>query len=602
MTAPPRAPGTPAGAADAGHDAEHDAVVRVAAALAGVPPADVELLRGEQPCPRRGVGPAACRPLPVTGARGSLLGALCLHAPDAPRAPGDLRDLARVLVPLLERSPAGGTPGEDPGDGLDEQERRTLAELVSAEVEHRRELTGAVLASVDVGILVADPEGRWQMGNDTALEWLGQPLRDDLDPADHPAQYGFYRPDGCTLLREGELPLQRALRGEDVVGAEVLLVPFGRPSMTVLCTARAMRSATGEPLGAVLAMHDVTAARAREAALAAAHEQLAEHAGQVEALARASRAVATADDPREAVCEAVRELAAADTVHLLQPEGAHELVATASAGARRRPGTRVDLRTPASVTAEAFRRGEQLFVADLLAHPGADRALARAVGAVSALWQPVLLGEDVPVGVLSVVWERGVPEPAPALSSLLRTFAGEAAHAVQRAELLERLARAAERDALTGLANRRRWDETAPREIARAQRTGAPLAFALVDLDRFKRYNDTFGHLEGDALLREFAAAAGACLREGDTLARWGGEEFALALPGCTAEEAVRVADRIRSVVPRGQSATVGVAAWTPGASAAEVLARADEALYRGKGGGRDATVLADPTGSAVRA
>ena len=78
-----------------------------------------------------------------------------------------------------------------------------------------------------------------------------------------------------------------------------------------------------------------------------------------------------------------------------------------------------------------------------------------------------------------------------------------------------------------------------------------------------------------------------------DTPARWGGEGFALALPGCTAQEAVLVADRIRAVVPRGQTATVGVAQWSPADSAAEVLARADEALYRGEGGGRDATVVA---------
>ncbi|WP_432535564.1 GGDEF domain-containing protein [Kineococcus arenarius] len=568
------------------------AAVRLAAAVAGLSCRDVEVLTGDEPCALEPGAACTCARVPVVGAWGAPLGALCLHAahPDA-AVLTRLEDVALLLVPVLERR----TGTSESRDALDAEEQRTLAELVMAEVEHRRELTEAVLATVDVGILVADPEGRLQLGNDTAIDWLGQPVRDDLDPEDQPAHYGLYGADGRTLLTAQDSPLQRALRGEDVVDAEVVVVPFGRPARTVLCTARTMSTATGNLLGAVLAMHDVTAARAREAALAEAHAQLAEHAEQVEALARASRAVATAEDPREAVCEAVRELAGADAVYLLQPEEPGVLVPTAAAGTGIVAGTRVDVTARTGLTATAFLDGEQVFAADLATHPGTDPELARSVRAASAVWQPVLLRDDEPIGVLSVVWHRRVAALPAGLSSLLRTFAGEAAHAVERADLLARLARAAERDALTGLANRRRWDETAPREIARAQRTAAPLTFALIDLDHFKRYNDTFGHLEGDALLREFADLAGSCLREADTLARWGGEEFVLALPGCTAAEAVHVADRIRAVVPRGQSATVGVAQWVPGASVAEVLALADEALYRGKHAGRDTTVVATP-------
>ncbi|MCI2238188.1 diguanylate cyclase [Paenibacillus sp. TRM 82003] len=571
-------------------DAEVVAALRLAAAVAGLPRGDVELLTGDQPCALEPGASCACARVPVVGARGTPLGALCLHGahPDAATL-ARLEDVALLLVPALERRPGAGASRE----ALDAEEQRTLAELVMAEVEHRRELTEAVLATVDVGILVADPDGRLQLGNDTATDWLGQPVRDDLDAEDQPAHYGLYRADGRTLLTAEDSPLQRALRGEDVVDAEVVVLPFGRPARTVLCTARTMSTATGNLLGAVLAMHDVTAARAREAALAEAHAQLAEHAEQVEALARASRAVATAEDPREAVCEAVRGLTGADAVYLLQPEEPGALVSTAAAGVDGRVRIRVDVSARTSLTATAFLDGEQVFAPDVAARAGSDPELARSVRAASAVWQPVLLRGDEPIGVLSVVWHERVAVLPAALASLLRTFSGEAAHAVERADLLARLARAAERDALTGLANRRHWDETAPREISRAGRTGVPLTFVLVDLDHFKRYNDTFGHLEGDALLREFAERASSCLREVDTLARWGGEEFVLALPGCTAADAVLVADRIRAVVPRGQSATAGVAQWVPGTSAAEVLARADEALYRGKHAGRDATVVA---------
>ncbi|WP_345713011.1 GGDEF domain-containing protein, partial [Kineococcus glutinatus] len=253
---------------------------------------------------------------------------------------------------------------------------------------------------------------------------------------------------------------------------------------------------------------------------------------------------------------------------------------------------RFDLEVDMSMAITSFTDRTPLFAADVAAHPRTAAGLPATTA--SAAWQPVLLRGGEAVGVLGVVWAEHHRALPPHVLPMLQTLAGEAAHAIERADLLERLASAAERDPLTGLANRRRWDETSASEIARAGRTGLPLTFALLDLDHFKRYNDTHGHLGGDELLRDFAAAATGCLREVDTLARWGGEEFVLALPGCGAEDAVTVADRIRRAVPHGQSCTVGIAQWAPGETAAEVVARADAALYRGKAAGRDVTVVGD--------
>ena len=84
-------------------------------------------------------------------------------------------------------------------------------------------------------------------------------------------------------------------------------------------------------------------------------------------------------------------------------------------------------------------------------------------------------------------------------------------------------------------------------------------------------------------------------------IARWGGEEFALALPGCTAEQARLVADRIRADVPDGQTCSIGVSQWQPGQSIEQVMAAADEALYRAKRRGRDRTVLADDPSELTR-
>src|SRR5215203_2114054 len=124
------------------------------------------------------------------------------------------------------------------------------------------------------------------------------------------------------------------------------------------------------------------------------------------------------------------------------------------------------------------------------------------------------------------------------------------------------LARLARTDPLTGLANRRGWDEQLSRELARAQRSAAALSIALLDLDDFKSFNDAHGHQAGDRLLVEAAAAWRGQLREVDVLCRWGGDEFAVLLPDCSASEAVEVIARLGPATPSLRSCAAGVAAW----------------------------------------
>ena len=158
---------------------------------------------------------------------------------------------------------------------------------------------------------------------------------------------------------------------------------------------------------------------------------------------------------------------------------------------------------------------------------------------------------------------------------------------------LGQLDQMAHEDALTGVVNRRRLDETLPVELARAQRLGYPLSVAMLDLDFFKRYNDRRGHGAGDELLREAAQAWRRQLRPTDLLARYGGEEFTLVLPSCDADQADQLVDRLRPLMPERQTFSAGIAIWNGEDNADELLRAADIALLQAKRGGRNRTVVA---------
>jgi diguanylate cyclase (GGDEF)-like protein len=162
------------------------------------------------------------------------------------------------------------------------------------------------------------------------------------------------------------------------------------------------------------------------------------------------------------------------------------------------------------------------------------------------------------------------------VASLLREIAA-------LTEEVRALARLARTDPLTGLANRRGWDEQLSRELARAQRSGGALSVALLDLDDFKSFNDVHGHQAGDRLLVEAAAAWRDQLRDIDILCRWGGDEFALLLPDCSGSEAEEVIARLGPATPSLQSCAAGVAGWNGRETLHDLLRRADTALLEEK-------------------
>ena len=186
-----------------------------------------------------------------------------------------------------------------------------------------------------------------------------------------------------------------------------------------------------------------------------------------------------------------------------------------------------------------------------------------------------------------------------------RLFIGIVRDITERKAMEEELRRLATTDPLTGAANRRSFMEALAAETARAQRLGHPLSVVMLDIDHFKKLNDTWGHAAGDSALIQFVKTISARLRETDTLGRLGGEEFAILLPGTTAAQAVAVAEELRQrqeqavLMFEGQAirftVSAGVAS-TQTTPARDLLTAADTALYASKQAGRNRVSSAVPT------
>jgi len=164
--------------------------------------------------------------------------------------------------------------------------------------------------------------------------------------------------------------------------------------------------------------------------------------------------------------------------------------------------------------------------------------------------------------------------------------------AIEISRLVSRLEGLARTDPLTGVPNRRVWEEELPRELERARRMGTGLCLAMIDLDNFKVYNDRHGHQAGDLVLKEAASAWRAEVRSTDLLARYGGEEFVLLLPACAMADAVAIVERLREATPL-VTCSVGLAEWDFQEASADLVERADQALYAAKAEGRNRYVTA---------
>lgn len=181
------------------------------------------------------------------------------------------------------------------------------------------------------------------------------------------------------------------------------------------------------------------------------------------------------------------------------------------------------------------------------------------------------------------------------LQATVRDVSARVRAEAEKEQLLKRLDVLATHDPLTGAWNRRQFDELLAREIARAHRYRQPLSLIMFDIDHFKNVNDTHGHLAGDDLLAALSVYVSANIRDSDILARWGGEEFMLIVPGVDVEAAARQAEKLRALIEHGDFGVIGrvtcsfgVTQFRNGDTPDGFTGRADAAMYRAKQTGRN--------------
>jgi diguanylate cyclase (GGDEF)-like protein len=306
----------------------------------------------------------------------------------------------------------------------------------------------------------------------------------------------------------------------------------------------------------------------------------------LEQVAEVVRNLSSSPHARAEVCTAAKTISNASLAILYEPKGPAGTLCSTSMVGIEAISAEIDPEEHSGVC-EAFRTGRSLFFAEGCESQFSSTEAWELAGCPAAvLFEPLLRGAE-PIGVLVVGWPSAV-KVGGLRTTTIALLAHEVAAVIERADMLTQLADIASTDALTGLPNRRAWDTHLAETLAEDQHA----TIAILDLDHFKDYNDTYGHPAGDRLLRETAAAWREELRAGDFVARLGGDEFALLLPDCNAANALEVVERLRLRIPSDQTCSAGIASHETRMSPEALTAAADTALYEAKTAGRDRTCL----------
>jgi len=308
------------------------------------------------------------------------------------------------------------------------------------------------------------------------------------------------------------------------------------------------------------------------------------------------------------LCGSTRKMMRADSVsvRLIKPLAGGLQYAEDISAAVEATGDTLDPRVEALCQSVA-QSGKPAILNDVHAHPmfGAQwQGWVQSLGAF-----PLRHGAEV-IGVLTVVYGASCALTADE-GRFVTALADQTSVAVRNAQLHEQTEQQAATDSLTGLANRRRFNEALIDEIRRARRYQSPASLVLFDLDKFKQLNDERGHLAGDAYLQGFARLLKQQSRETDVVARLGGDEFAIIMPNTTPAAAQQFAERMKIVAAQYElewegmairlQTSVGIAGWEAGITSSfdELVGAADKALYTDKGASK--TPIVDHTPAAER-
>jgi diguanylate cyclase (GGDEF)-like protein/PAS domain S-box-containing protein len=419
---------------------------------------------------------------------------------------------------------------------------------IEADLANERELLDVVLDSIDVGVVVCSVTGEILLLNRAARELHGLPA-ENVPVNEWARHYDLFGADGTTLLAPEQIPLFRALQGETVRNVEMTVVPQGKAPHFLFASGRALFGGAGEKIGAVIAMKDVTDLKRSE-----------------QRIENSERLLRTITDNVPVLIAYIDK----DEVYRFANATYEEWFGV--------PRSSIVGRTVKDAWGGQISGAEADFV-------------RRCLAGETVRFQ----SEFNNGGAIRFVEVTGIPDIKEGVTEGVYVLSTDITARRMHEEELNRLARV---DSLTSLSNRRSYEERLEESIKRARRSGLGLALFFLDIDHFKRINDTLGHAAGDAVLSEFARRLQESVRATDVACRLAGDEFTIIAEGLRSPaEAELIARKVlgafASPVAAGDQliqvgTSIGIAFSAGGASDAKLLnEQADSALYVSKAAGR---------------